>query len=161
MNILRIVYDFADEFVAAEGLSTGPYELTLAQAKQGHKIYVLTGNLNGKNIKRLRFKYDLAGGKVNVYNLPRALKYFGVFLTSSVFVLPYYFYFRLFKKIDVVHVHQQMGIYFFVYKYLFGWLDRIKVVYTNHGPIVPRYKKLVANNAPLSFWFKNFKILFH
>ena len=157
MNILRIVYDFADEFVAAEGLSTGPYELTLAQAKLVNKVYVLTGNLNGRNFKRMRFWYSLCNKNVIIFNLPRALKYIGVFLTASVCVLPYYFYLRFTKKIDVVHVHQQMGVWFWVYKFLFGRIDRIPVVYTNHGPIKARFEKLIKEGAPLSVWFKYFE----
>jgi glycosyltransferase involved in cell wall biosynthesis len=160
MKILRIIYDFADPFVQSDGLSTGPYELTLAQGKLGHTIYVLTGNLNGKNIKAGRFTYKLAEN-IFVYNLPRALWKFGPFLTSSVFVLPYYFYFRIFKQINLVHSHQQMGVWFLLYKYLFGFLDKIPVAVTNHGVLKSRYKKALQEGQKFDLMTKYFEFPIH
>ena len=49
MNILRIVYDWPDENVITVGLAPGPYEMSKAQSKLGHNVFVLCGNLNGKN----------------------------------------------------------------------------------------------------------------
>jgi len=124
MKILRIIYDFADKNVAAKGLGPGPYELSVAQGnRKDYEVFVLTGNLNGKNLKEFRFHYDLCNGKVHVYNLPRALWKFGPFLTSSVLVLPYYLFLKIFKHIDVVHNQQQMGVWFLLYKKVFGRLE--------------------------------------
>ena len=50
MNILRIVYDWPDENVITEGLAPAPYELSLSQTRLNNTVYVLCGNLNGKNL---------------------------------------------------------------------------------------------------------------
>lgn len=156
MNILRIIYDFADPVVQATGLSTGPYELTLAQAQnKKNNIYVLTGNLNGQNFKKLNFSYKLADN-VTVYNLPRAIWQFGPFLSASIAVLPYYFFLKVTKKIDIVHNHQQMGVWFLLYKFLFEKWDRTPVVHTNHGPIVARIRKAEASGEKHKFMTRNF-----
>ncbi len=157
MRILRIVYDFADIYVNSEGLSTGPYELSLSQAKNKKDVlFVLTGNLNGRNLKKGRFKYNI-GSNLTVYNLPRAVWKFGPFLSSSAMVLPFYFYFRIFKGIDIVHTHQQMGVWFLLYKKLFGWLDKIPVVHTNHGVLKARYRKAKEENQKFDLITKYFE----
>ncbi|MBP7859714.1 glycosyltransferase, partial [Patescibacteria group bacterium] len=148
MNILRIVYDFADSNNTTGGLSTGPYELSVTQANMGHKIYVLSGNLNKKNIKKFRFTYSLCDGNLVVYNLPRALfESVGPFFSSSIFVLPYYFYLKLTKKIDVIHNHQQMGLWFLIYKKLFSFIDKTPLVHTNHGLMKTRLNKIQESNS--------------
>ena len=162
MKILRIIYDFADKNVAAKGLGPGPYELSVAQGnRKDYEVFVLTGNLNGKNLKEFRFHYDLCNGKVHVYNLPRALWKFGPFLTSSVLVLPYYLFLKIFKHIDVVHNQQQMGVWFLLYKKVFGRLDKTPVVHSNHGPIIAREKKLLEQNVKLPFMTKYFEYPIH
>lgn len=161
MNILRVVYDFADENVGAEGLSTGPYELTLSQAKLGHKIFVLTGNLNGKNLKARRFRYELEKGNVVIYNLPRALKNFGPFFTSSVFTVFYYLYLKRKYKIDIIHNHQQMGVWLLLYKKILGKADSTPLIHTNHGSIRGRVEVLKKQNATLSFFTKYFEYPIH
>ncbi len=161
MNILRIVYDFADKNVSAEGLSTGPYELTLAQGKLGHKIFVLTGNLNGKNFVARNFSYKLGEGNITVYNLPRGLKHFGPFLTTSVFVLPYYFYIKKKFKIDLVHNHQQMGVWLLLYKKLVGKMDKTPIIHTNHGSIVARMDALKKQGVKSPFFTKYFEYPIH
>lgn len=162
MNILRIIYDFADPSVNSDGLSPGPYELTLAQGNTDHyKIFVLTGNLNGTNIKRRRFKYTLCDDRVIVYNLPRAIKGFGPFLTSSIFVLPYYFYLKLRYGVDIIHNHQQMGVWLLLYKKLLGFIDRTPLIHTNHGPILAREKKIKEQHTKQSFMAKFFEYPIH
>lgn len=162
IKILRIIYDFADENVQTEGLSPGPYELTISQGKNpNYKIYVLTGNLNGKNIKANKFKYTLSDGRVEVYNLPRAIWKFGPFISSSVLVLPFYFYLKIFRGVDIVHDHQQMGVWFLVYKYLFGWLDKTPMVHTNHASIKGREMIAVSKGEKLGFMTKYFEYPIH
>lgn len=161
IRVLRIIYDFADENVQTEGLSPGPYELTISQGKNpNYQIYVLTGNLNGKNVKSGKFKYNL-GPRVTVYNLPRAIWKFGPFISSSIFVLPFYFYLKLFKGVDIIHAHQQMGVWFLVYKYLFGWLDKTPVVHTNHGSIKGREKIALSKGEKFGFMTKYFEYPIH
>ncbi len=162
MNILRIIYDFADLSVNSDGLSPGPYELTIAQGNyKDNKIFVLTGNLNGKNLKQKKFVYTLCNRNVVVYNLPRAIKGFGPFLTSSLFVLPFYFYIKIRYGIDIIHNHQQMGIWLLLYKKLFGFIDKTPLIHTNHGPILIRERKIKEQNTHQSFLAKYFEYPLH
>lgn len=161
MNILRIIYDFVDENNITEGLAPAPYELSLAQAKLGHKVYVLCGNLNKKNILAKKFKYELASGGVVVYNLPRGLRGFGPFLTTSVFVLPYYFYLRVFKKITLVHNHQHMGLWFLIYKRIFGFIDKIPVVSQIHITAKGREQIFKEKKDKVPFLTKNVEHRLH
>jgi len=42
LKILRIIYDFPDKYEATiNALGPAPYELSLAQEKLGHTIYIL------------------------------------------------------------------------------------------------------------------------
>ncbi len=141
-KILRIIYDWPDENVITEGLAPAPYELSISQAKLGHKIYVLCGNLNGKNLKRLNFKYALENNKITVFNLPRAIQGLGPFFTTSPFTLFYFLALKVTGKIDIVHNHNHLGLCFLIYKYLFGWLDKTPVV--GHFHIVAKAREKVA-----------------
>ncbi|OGC51671.1 hypothetical protein A2982_03295 [candidate division WWE3 bacterium RIFCSPLOWO2_01_FULL_39_13] len=161
MNILRIVYDWPDENVILEGLAPAPYELSVSQAKLGHKIYVLCGNLNGKNIKHGKFNYSLENGRIEVFNLPRGLSKFGPFLTTSIAVLPFYFYFKFIKKIDLVHNHGHLGVWFLLYKLLFGFLDKTKVIGHYHITAKGREWAIKKQNVKIPFWAEYFEYPIH
>ena len=161
MNILRIVYDWPDINVITEGLAPAPYELSKAQVQLGHKIYVLCGNLNGKNIKATKFHYILENGKIEVYNLPRALNGFGPFLTTSLFVLPYYFYFKLTKKIDIVHNQGHMGVWLLLYKQIVGNLDKTKIIGHFHNTAQGREEFILKQGKTLPFLTKYFEYPIH
>ena len=157
MNILRIVYDWPDHNTITEGLAPAPYELSLAQAKLGHTIFVLCGNLNGKNIKARKFKYKLQNGKIIVYNLPRALTGYGPFLTTSIFVPFFYLYLKATHKIDLIHNHGHVGVWLLVYKSLFGFLDKTPIIGHYHITAKGREKALKAQNqkvSGLTAWFE-------
>lgn len=161
MNILRIVYDWPDENVITEGLAPAPYELSVSQAKLGHKIYVLCGNLNGKNIKSRRFHYKLENGAIEVFNLPRGIKQFGPFLSTSLFVLPYYFYLKLTKKIDLVHSQGHLGVWLLLYKYIFGFIDKTPLIGHIHITAKGREQKILEQGIKLGFWTKYFEYPMH
>jgi len=161
MRILRIVYDWPDENVITEGLAPAPYELSISQTKLGHKIFVLCGNLNGKNLKRGKFHYSLENADIEVYNLPRALWRFGPFFTTSVFVLPYYFYLKLFQGIQLVHNHQHLGVWFLLYKWIFAFLDKTPVVAHLHITAEGREKAAILRGEKIDFFVKNFEWRFH
>jgi len=128
MNILRIAYDWPDENVNLESTALGSYELSLAQAKLGHKIYILCANLNGKNLREKRYHYKLKNQQIEVFNLLRLPKFIQIFLAPSVFVLFYYFYLKFKKKIDLIHIHGYLGVWFLFYKFIFGLVDRTVVI---------------------------------
>lgn len=161
MHILRVIYDWPDENNITEGLAPAPYGLSLAQAKLGHKIYVLCGNLNKKNFLQGRFSYKIENGKIVVYNLPRALWKFGPFLTTSIFVLPYYFYIKLTKGIDVIHNQAHLGVWLLLYKFLFGWVDKTPVVGHIHITAKGREIQLLKQGENLGFMTKYFEYPIH
>jgi glycosyltransferase involved in cell wall biosynthesis len=160
-KILRIIYDWPDANTSTVGLAPAPYELSISQAKLGNRIFVLCGNLNGKNLLKGKFKYDLADGKITVFNLPRALNHFGPFLTTSVFVPFYYFYIKVIYGIDLIHNHGHLGVWLMLYKYLLGFVDKTPVVGHFHIVAAAREKVLVAQNSPLSFATKYFEYPIH
>jgi len=161
MNILRIVYDWPDKNVITEGLAPAPYELSRAQVKLGHKVYVLCGNLNGKNIKAKKFRYELENGKIVVYNLPRGLANFGPFLTTSVFVKLYYIYLKLTKKIDVVHNHGHMGVWLLMYKQIMGSLDKTPFFGHFHNTAKGREEHIKSQGNNIPFFAKYFEYPIH
>ena len=161
MNILRIVYDWPDENVITEGLAPAPYELSISQTKLGHKIYVLCGNLNGKNIKSSKFHYTLENGKIEVFNLPRAINKLGPFLSTSIFVLPYYFYLKVSKKIDLIHNQGHLGVWLLLYKYIFAFIDKTPVLGHIHITAKGREQKILEQGKPIDFWTKYFEYPIH
>ncbi len=161
LNILRIVYDWYEEGVNTQGLAPAPYNLSVAQAKLGHKIFVFCGNLTGKAVINKRFFYTLEQGRIVVYNLPRALFKFGPFLTTSIFVPFYYFYLKITKKLDLVHNHGHLGVYFLLYKFLFGWVDKTPVLGHFHITAKGREQALVNQGTKLDFFTKYFEYPIH
>ncbi|MDQ5981608.1 MAG: hypothetical protein QG570_358 [Patescibacteria group bacterium] len=161
MKILRIVYDWPDKNTIQEGLAPAPYELSLAQIRLGHKIVVLCGNLNGKNFKRSRFKTELANGLITVYNMPRALAGFGPFLTTSLVLVPSYIYLKFTFKPDIIHNHGHLGVWFLLYKFLFGWLDKTPVVGHFHILAKSREVALKKQSDKLSFLTKYWEYPIH
>lgn len=161
MRILRIVYDWPDKNTIQEGLAPAPYELSLAQIRDGHKITVLCGNLNGKNLKLKRFKVELSNGLITVYNLPRALRGFGPFLTTSLLIPLYYLYLKVTLKPDLVHNHGHLGVWLLLYKYLFGWIDKTPFVGHFHILGKSRERALQKQSAKLSFLTKYFEYPIH
>lgn len=160
MKILRIIYDFADINNVTGGLSPAPYELSLAQATLNDKIYVLCGNLNKKNLLKGRFFYKI-GSNITVYNLPRALPHFGPFLTTSIFVLPCYFYLKFFKNIDLVHNHQHLGVWFLLYKKIFSFIDKTPVFGHFHVTAKGRETSIIKSEGFLPVFTKYFEYPIH
>jgi glycosyltransferase involved in cell wall biosynthesis len=161
MNILRIVYDWPDENTITEGLAPAPYELSVAQAQLGNKIFVLCGNLNGKNLKAKRYKYEIFNGKITVFNLPRALTKLGPFFTTSVCVPFYYFYLKRNFKIDIVHNHGHLGVWFLVYKFLFGLFDRTPVIGHYHNTAKGREAAIIAQGQKVPALAANIEYPIH
>ena len=150
MNILRIVYDWPDQNTITDGLAPAPYELSVAQAQLGNQIYVLCGNLNGKNIKSRKFKYSLMDGKIIVYNLPRGLNGFGPFLTTSLAVLVFYFYLVHKYKIDLVHNHGHLGVWLITLKYIFKPFIKTPIIGHYHNTAKGRELALKMQNQTVS-----------
>ena len=153
MNILRIVYDWPAPWT---GLSPGPYYLTLSQAKLGHKIIVLTGNLNGKRLLKLNL-VEKPAHNVVVINLPRAIaKHTGPFLTTAPLSLFVYLILRLFKRIDVIHGHGHTTLFISIYKKLFKFMDKTCYVVHMHNCSKKRRLRAEENHEKFTFLQKYF-----
>jgi glycosyltransferase involved in cell wall biosynthesis len=161
MNILRIVYDWPDENVITEGLAPAPFELSKAQTKLGHFVFVLCGNLNGKNLIARRFRIFLPEFFIEVFNLPRAIAGIGPFFTTSIFIVPSYFYLKVKNKIDIVHNHGHLGVWFLLYKYLFGWLDKTPVVGHFHNTAKGRERAIKKQGGRIPFLAKYIEYPIH
>jgi glycosyltransferase involved in cell wall biosynthesis len=154
MNILRIVYDWPDENVITEGLAPAPFELSKAQTKLGHFVFVLCGNLNGRNLKQHRFRIFQKENFIEIFNLPRALRSVGPFFTTSLFIIPYYWYLKIRNRIDIVHNHGHLGVWFLLYKRIFGFIDRTPVVGHFHIVAKGRERALKEQKGHISFLTK-------
>ncbi len=161
MNILRIVYDWPDENVITEGLAPAPFELSKAQTKLGHFVFVLCGNLNGKNLLARRFRIFIPEFFIEVFNLPRAIAGIGPFFTTSIFIVPYYFYLKVKNKIDIVHNHGHLGVWFLLYKYLFGWFDKTPVVGHFHITAEGRERAIKKQSGHIPFLAKYIEYPIH
>lgn len=161
MNILRIVYDWPDENTITDGLAPAPYELSLAQAQLGNKIIVLCGNLNGKNLKAKKFKYNLLEDKITVYNLPRALSGFGPFLTTSIFVPFFYFYLKSKHKIDLIHNHGHLGVWLMLIKFIAKSVDKTPVIGHYHITAKGREEALKSQKQKITGLTASFEYPIH
>ena len=150
-KILRIVYDWPPPW---DGLAPAPYELSKAQVALGNKVTALTGGLGGRRIFKREFRKRENAKNFTVYYLPRALFKFGPFLTTALFVLPYYFTLKLFRKVDVVHGHGHIMLWFNVYRRLFGWLDKTPYIAHFHITAAGRENLLKKRGYKLDFFTK-------
>ncbi|MFH1565748.1 MAG: glycosyltransferase family 4 protein [bacterium] len=157
-KILRIVYDWPPPW---DGLAPAPYELSKSQITLGNKVIALTGGLGGRKLIRREFKKVDDGGKLIVYNLPRGLKKFGPFLTTSIFVIPYYLFLRIFKKINIVHGHGHIMLWFNIYKLIFGRIDKIPYVAHFHITGAGREDLLIKRGYKLDFFTRFFEYPLH
>ena len=148
-NILRVVYDWPPPW---DGLAPAPYELSKAQITLGNRIIALTGGLGGRKIIKKEFRKVEDGGKLVVYNLPRALGKLGPFFSTSLFVVPYYLILRIFRKVDIVHGHGHVMLWFNLYKLVFGKVDKIPYVAHFHITGAGREDLLLKRGYKLDFF---------
>lgn len=130
MKILRIVYDWP---LPWDGLAPGPYFLTKAQGALGHNVIVLNGRLNGSDFIRLKF-FERPEKNVLVIKLPRAISnHLGPFFSTSPIAFGIYLLLRLLNQVDIVHGHGHIMLFFNLYKYMFGWIDKVHYVAHFHN----------------------------
>ncbi len=135
MNILRVCYEYPPPW---DGLVPGPYEISLAQVKRGHKIIFIAG-----------------GKKGNVYIVQEGMEVsrIGISLPSFLFGLFFYYDIKLVlqirkilktKKIDVQHFHGNTALWFNLLR-LFGFIRKIPYVFHVHSSGIKYFQ---------SFWIK-------
>jgi len=155
VRILRLVYDWPPPW---EGLAPGPYEISRAQAKLGHRVTVFCGSpVWGRRGAGLK-----AGGEgISVFPFPRAIRRFSLFFTTSPAVLLGYFFHRLRHKVDLVHGHGHITFWFNLYKLFFGWLDRTPYVLHLHITARGRAQRARQKGSVLDFWTRWFEWPLH
>ena len=139
VNILRIVYDFPPPWW---GLAPGPYELTKAQVKLGHKIKVYCGEWPKKRSYREE--------KMQVVRLPRTLPGIGPFFTYGPTVLSKYLLEK--ERFDLIHAHNFHPIYYYLWRKYFG--KKIPLIIHMHITVAARTEKF-KNSSNFSFLTKN------
>ncbi len=141
MKLLRLVYEWPPPWI---GLTPAPYELTRAQAKLGYDIDVLCG------------RWPKAGELqkvegVNVKSFYREPIRATMLLTVAPVVTLYLIFWKLFHKVDVYHVHGHFGLYFYIYKLIFGFLDKTPVVAHYHICVKARWEESKKTGKKINF----------
>lgn len=143
MNILRIIYDWPPPW---DGLAAAPYEMTKAQIKLGHKVYVFCG--------RWPFAGNLEipqGSRITAFwrePVKGTLSF-----TTSVLVFFYYLWWRFRNRPDVIHSHGHFAIWIYLYRLLvkkiFGWTPEAKIpmVVHFHNTVSGRQAALVSKGV--------------
>ncbi len=140
MKILRLVYEWPPPWI---GLTPAPFELTKAQAKLGNSIDVFCGRwpktgavvkIDGVNVTSF-FREPLRGTML---------------LTVAPVVTLYFMFWRVFNRVDVYHVHGHFGLYFYLYKLVFGFLDKTPVVSHYHICAKARWEEAKSSNKKIS-----------
>ncbi len=139
MNILRVVWDWPPPW---SGLAPGPYELTVAQQHIGNTVTVFTGGWprRAKEAPRGVRVLRLPSGLIPGLNV-------SVFFTTAPFALIAYVVFRIFHRVDVLHVHGHLSLIFSMYKKLFGWLDTTPYVVHFHHVSAERAEKIYTEQG--------------
>ncbi len=126
MNILRIIYDWPNPW---QGLAAHPYEVTLAQKNEGHKIAIFCGT------------WPSEGGPVSIPDVKinpifREPYPNTIFFTSSVVLFFKYLSYRARNQVDIVHSHGHFGIWIYAYraflKKFFPWAKELKTPLVVH-----------------------------
>ncbi|GIW69564.1 MAG: hypothetical protein KatS3mg101_0311 [Patescibacteria group bacterium] len=126
MNILRIVYDWPNPW---QGLAPHPYEITVSQLKQGHKVVLFCG------------QWPKSGGPVilkglEIYPIDREPLPNTIFFTSSIKLFFQYLKYRKKYRPDVIHSHGHFAIWIYAYRSFlkkhFPWSKELKIPLVVH-----------------------------
>lgn len=144
MKILRVCYEYPPPW---DGLTPGPFELSVAQVKQGHEIFYICGG-NEKKISIKGIHIISVGESAPIY-------LFGPYFSVSIKVIPVIIKIVRKYNIDVIHIHGQMAFWFNLLK-LIGMFKKIPYVYHVHSSGAKYFLDLWTKVA----WRLKFKGLF-
>ena len=136
MNILRVCYEYPPPW---DGLTPGPFEISLAQIKKGHKIIFLAGgSSNDPYVKKDGIEVKRIGKSLPTY-------LFGLFFYFDIKLI--YFIWKILKnkKIDIIHFHGNTALWFNVLR-ISGFSKKIPYVFHAHTSGI-RYFKGFWRNA--------------
>lgn len=155
MKILRLIYEWPPPW---DGLSPQPYEVTTAQTKLGHEVFVFAGRwprqgdlVEPKNVKIIKF----FGSESMPFRsaLPGAM-----LITAAPLLFLRYLVWRFKKKnqIDMIHSHGHFAFYIYLYRFLllkfFKGAKELKtpLVVNFHNTVEGRWRTLMKNGEKIS-----------
>ena len=129
MKILRVVYEWPPPWT---GLAPALYGMTKAQTKLGHHITVFCARWPKAGALELLSNVDIKA-------FLRAPIKGTALVTTAPLMAIYFVFWRLFHKVDVLHLHGHFGLYIYIYKFLFGFIDKTPIV--AHFPICSKARE--------------------
>jgi len=130
MNILRICYEYPPPW---DGLTPGPFEISLAQKEKGHKIIFLAGgSSNDPYVKKDGIEVKRIGKSLPTYLL-------GLFLYFDIKLIYYVWKILKTKRIDVIHFHGNTALWFNVLR-LLGFYKKIPYIFHAHKSGIKNFK---------------------
>lgn len=139
MKIARISYEWPPPWL---GLVGAPYGLTKAQAKLGHEITVFCARWPKAGPQE-----KLSG--VKIFSIWRA-PFSGLALITTIPLINLRFLvWRVFNKADVYHIHGHSGLYIYLLRYFFGFLDKTPIVAHFHICAKARKEEIRKANKPV------------
>ena len=139
-KIARLIYDWPKPW---DGLAPAPYYLTKHQKELGNEVTVFCG------------RWARSGGPemikgVKVFSFPREPLEGLMLLTTAPLATIRFLFWRIFNKVDIYHVHGHFGLYLYLYKLIFGWLDDTPLVSHFHNTTAGRLEIAKKDNLPAS-----------
>jgi len=135
MNILRICYEYPPSW---DGLTPGPFEISLAQIEKAHKVIFLAGgSSNDPYVKEDGIEVKRVGKSLPTY-------LFGLFFYFDIKLNYHILKILKTNKIDVIHFHGNTALWFNVLK-LLGFYKKIPYIFHTHKSGIKNFK---------SFWKK-------
>ena len=130
MKILRVCYEYPPPW---DGLTPGPFEISLAQIKKGHKIIFLAGgSSNDPEIKKDGIEVIRIGKSLPTY-------FFGPFLFYDIKLIYYVWKILKTKRIDVIHFHGNTAFWFNALR-LLGFYKKIPYIFHVHKSGIKNFK---------------------
>jgi glycogen(starch) synthase len=105
MKIIRICYEFPEPW---DGLTSGPYEMTISQLVMGNEILFLCGGTGNIYLEKNNYY------KFNVIRFGNSLPLLGPFFVSFK-ILFYIIRNNLFNKFDIIHGHGHLPLFIHIF----------------------------------------------
>lgn len=135
MKILRICYEYPPSW---DGLTPGPFELSLAQVEKGHKIIFLAGgNRSDPYIEKDGIEVNRIGKSLPTY-------LFGSFFSFDIKLIYHIWKILKNERIDVIHFHGNTALWFNILRAL-GFFKKNPYVFHAHTSGLKYFKAFWRN----------------
>ena len=130
MKIIRVCHEYPPLW---DGLAPGPFEISLAQIKKGHKIIFLAGGRsNDPYVKKDGIEVKRIGKSLPTY-------LFGLFFYFDIKLIYYIWKILKTKRIDVIHFHGNTALWFNALR-LLGFYKKIPYIFHAHKSGIKNFK---------------------